>query len=480
MRSPAVNFMVDCHHKRSCVFVPHSFRIESPIYEWSSLMRCVAVVVCQLVCCAAVLAQEEPVALLEAGRAEALWLGDHLYVTVEPGQIFHTGDRLRTSGQPATVLFCPDRIKVTVALSSEISFWQNRLKLEKGKLVEQEVAPNCTIPQIARTYSAPDYHIGQSASPPGAVLQSRSLDEALGALGPEREATLRDILRPLDRATASNPADVEARLTRIRYLEANDLRPQTLDDLRALDRLWPGNTWVKRRIFLYTEEQSRTAAVAAPPREGKTHALLVGISNYESSKIQPLDFAHKDAELFASFLRTPRAGPLASLRVLENEKATLGAIDNAFAETTKAAGPNDTIFIAISAHGTAVGTEGFILTYDSLPSNLRSTALHMTRLMNLITAAAQKAARVVVLLDVRRAGRVVIGQSGNNIYKVLESIITGSKDLFVFAACDPSQVSVEDARLGHGVFSYYVLRALNGDAEQIRDGVITVRELVDY
>lgn len=57
---------------------------------------------------------------------------------------------------------------------------------------------------------------------------------------------------------------------------------------------------------------------------GQTYAVIVGISDYQDPKIPDLHFAHRDAEAFAHFLRSPAGGSLDGdhLKLLANEGAT--------------------------------------------------------------------------------------------------------------------------------------------------------------
>ena len=50
----------------------------------------------------------------------------------------------------------------------------------------------------------------------------------------------------------------------------------------------------------------------------------------------------------------------------------------------------------------------------------------------------------------------------------------------IIAAAGPNEVALETSELGHGVFTYYVLQGLAGEADRDTDGVVTVSELYDY
>mgnify|MGYP006307131141 FL=1 len=62
--------------------------------------------------------------------------------------------------------------------------------------------------------------------------------------------------------------------------------------------------------------------------QSPTYALVIGISDYQDTDIPDLSFAHRDAEAFAEYLRSPAGGELDEdhLQVLLNEQATSGQV----------------------------------------------------------------------------------------------------------------------------------------------------------
>src|SRR3972149_518300 len=44
----------------------------------------------------------------------------------------------------------------------------------------------------------------------------------------------------------------------------------------------------------------------------------------------------------------------------------------------------------------------------------------------------------------------------------------------------PAEGSLELDELGHGIFSYYLVRGLQGAADLNRDGIVTLQELYEY
>ncbi len=58
--------------------------------------------------------------------------------------------------------------------------------------------------------------------------------------------------------------------------------------------------------------------------------------------------------------------------------------------------------------------------------------------------------------------------------------LTSSKGRAIITASRSSEVSIELADLGHGVFTYYLVEGLKGAADTNGDGIVTLQELYEY
>src|SRR5262249_36090069 len=146
------------------------------------------------------------------------------------------------------------------------------------------------------------------------------------------------------------------------------------------------------------------------------------ISTYQQLPVkQWLQHAHQDALVFNEYLRSPRGGslPASDVVLLTNETATTAAIKNAFETFLKArAGPNDTVIVFIGAHGVIEPTQhggAYIVTYDSDPEDLATTALPMADVQNLIREDLSHVGHVLAYVDVCRAGTIGAIKGSNRI-----------------------------------------------------------------
>ena len=217
--------------------------------------------------------------------------------------------------------------------------------------------------------------------------------------------------------------------------------------------------------------------------------LFRSISEYQRlRRTQWLQYAHQDALVFDKHLLSPRGGslPESDVVLLTDEKATTAAVKNAFETFLKArAGKNDTVLVFIAAHGvveTGARRGAYIVTHDSDPEDLASTALPMADVQNLIREDLSKVGHVLVYVDVCRAGNIGAMRGSNQINNAVEQLAEAEGDLFLFLASGPKEVSIEGSQFGggHGAFSYFLLDALNGAADFNHDGVVSVGEIIEY
>jgi len=426
--------------------------------------------------------KEEPVGLVLSAVAGKLLRADtETPLAARPGDLLFAGDGLRTESGPASFLFCPAKAIDTLSPSGEVRLDSKAPKVKAGKIAEQP-ARACALPQTLRVAAASQQHYG--------VSMTRGLNK------PEVPPTPRDKLpadvqtelAPYDAVLAANSKDQAALVTEATIFENHKLVANALDMYYKLREQWPDAVWVKSKIFeledaLATQAAAATASATAG---GQTYALLVGVSKYAKPELA-LQFADSDASVFGKLLESPRGGsvPEQNVLLLTNEKATTAAVRNGFQDFLKRrAGKNDTVVILIAGHGTVEvpgSKNAFILTYDSDPQDLTSTALPMDELQSLFEEQLNKVGRVLLFVDVCKAG--AIGTIHNTtVSSNVQQLGDIQGDLFGLHASRPREVSLEGPEFGggHGVFSYYVLKGLEGAADANHDGVVDADELIKY
>jgi hypothetical protein len=245
-----------------------------------------------------------------------------------------------------------------------------------------------------------------------------------------------------------------------------------------------------------------TLAPAAPASAGgkpvmNYWAVVIGIGQYASARIPPLRYAARDADAVYQLLTTRGGYPRENVMLLTDatpEKPTLQNIRRALGEfLARKAGRDDMVLIYFAGHGApevdAAGVEAdglskYLVPRDADPDALFSTAFPMEDVQRIFARIA--AERVVLLLDTcysGAAGGRTFARQGTRALGLNDQFLerlARSKGRVIVTASGPSEVALESAELGHGVFTYHLLQGLEGKADLNRDGVVTVSELYEY
>jgi len=426
--------------------------------------------------------KEEPVGLVLTTTGTKLLRADtETPLAARPGDLLFAGDGLKTEAGSASFLFCPAKTIDTLGPSGEVRLDAKAPKVKAGKISEQP-ARACTLPQTLRVAVASQQHYGVS------MTRGINKPETPPVAHDKLPADVQAEIAPYETALAANPKDQAALVSEAAIFENHKLIANALDMYYKLRAEWPDAVWVKSKIFeleqaLADQAASATAAAGAG---GQTYALLVGISKYAKPELS-LQFADKDADVFGDLLESPRGGglPPGNVMLLTDQKATTAAVRNGFQDFLKRrATKNDTVVILIAGHGTVEvpgSKNAFILTYDSDPQDLKSTALAVDELQSLFEEQLAKVGRVLLFVDVCKAG--TIGTIHNTTVSAdVQHLGDVEGDLFGLLASRPKEVSLEGPEFGggHGVFSYYVIKGLEGAADANGDGVVDANELIQY
>jgi tetratricopeptide (TPR) repeat protein len=420
---------------------------------------------------------EQPVGVvLLASGTRLLRNGTETPLNARPGDLLFAGDALRTETGAITFLYCPGNVSHTLQPRGEVLLQAKQLKLKTGAFSSSQAVAACQLPTVVRVAAASRQHYG--------VTMVRSLgqpvDAAPAKLPPEVQAEIDAV------GTAAEPASIVARAT---VYEKAGLHANALREYREAAKLWSDAVWVKGKIFELQEKLTEEAArkASSPNSGGRTFAVLVGISKYQKLPQDLwLQFANADAIALYKHLRSPRGGavPAENMHLLTDEKATTSALRSVLQTVEQRhSGAKDTIILFLAGHGIVEvpgSKSAFIVTYDSDPQDLSSTGLPMAEIQDLIQRLAQTG-RVVALVDVCRSGTIGTIRS-TSVNTAVERLGEAEGEMLGFMASRPREVSYEGPQFGggHGAFSYYLLKALGGDADKNDDGVVNVNELIEY
>ena len=226
----------------------------------------------------------------------------------------------------------------------------------------------------------------------------------------------------------------------------------------------------------------------APATTATTYALVIGISKYHEQEIPALQFADRDARVFADYLKSVAGGsvPAENIQLLVNEQATAAAVSKAIYWLTVNCKKDDRVFFYFSGHGDVENTtmykNGFLICYDSPPNNYVQLSLSIDYLNDIAnTLSVQTQANVVLITDACHSGKLAGSNFKGNMLVGEQLRAVKNKEIRI-TSCAPNQLSNEmrDWGGGRGVFSYYLVNGLLGLGDRGKDGIVTVDDIQHY
>jgi uncharacterized caspase-like protein len=227
-------------------------------------------------------------------------------------------------------------------------------------------------------------------------------------------------------------------------------------------------------------------------------AVVIGVQQYSDPALQGLRFAEADAIAIGAALGDPAIGGFDQVWTVTGAEATSAAgIGNAIALATAELQRDDTFLLYLSGHGTltldpAEGSRLYFLPSDGVLEDAHHTGLDVAWLEGQVNALAAR--RRVLILDTCHNGRAnsksALGGATAQLMGGLRGEPPAPRDLREVSesearlyAAQYYQPAMEDAALGNGVYTHFLLAALTkhrGDADLNRDGLVDVAEAHDY
>jgi len=240
-----------------------------------------------------------------------------------------------------------------------------------------------------------------------------------------------------------------------------------------------------RKVVVVIREE-----IASSSDLGRRWALIIGIEDYEDPNIADLKYSVDDAKLLYEILTDPNRGGFdpECVRLLTDDaedpslrptrRNILRALKNWLSRTK----PEDTVLFYFSGHGVADERgRNYLVAIDSTLDLLEDTAVSMRRVNELLSdRKVIKARKIIAILDTCHSGARVGSKAVGELGQVLDPLFTKAEGRITLASCGIDEQSFEDPQRGHGVFTYYLVEGLKGEADVDLDGVISATEVSNY
>ncbi|MBC8120934.1 MAG: caspase family protein, partial [Gemmatimonadaceae bacterium] len=226
----------------------------------------------------------------------------------------------------------------------------------------------------------------------------------------------------------------------------------------------------------------------------KLWVLLVGVNQYHDDNLSSLQYCAPDCRGLAEALtQATWAFPNKEILIYHDfaaQSPRLATVRAGLKQIASQAQPQDTVLFYFSGHGILEpqSRQAFLCFSDTRKDDLFATGLGLPEVLEQLGEC--PARQQLVWLDACHSGgmtlRGVRGATDTSLpdptaqlLSVLRLRAAQSKGFYALLSCDQNQRSWEFPELGHGVFTYHLMRGLRGEAADAQ-GVIGVDALYRY
>lgn len=212
-------------------------------------------------------------------------------------------------------------------------------------------------------------------------------------------------------------------------------------------------------------------------------AIIIGIEKYK--RVTKAEFSNSDAQLFYDYSIRALGVKPENIKLLIDEAADDVDILSAFKNWLPLKVKKNTtdVYVFYSGHGLPSddGKSLFILPYGTEKNFIERTAINQQELITALQNAQPKS--VTMFIDSCYSGQTRGGETliaSARPVSVKTSASTYPSNFTVISASAPDQLSSSSPDLKHGIFSFYLMKGMEGDADLNNDGKITIGEMQEY
>jgi hypothetical protein len=211
-------------------------------------------------------------------------------------------------------------------------------------------------------------------------------------------------------------------------------------------------------------------------------AVLIGVNGYHES-LGPLRYCVNDVGLMRDMLTSKVCGfPAENVVVLSDGEGqpvdrlpTMGSIYSWLGEWLARPAPNDLVLVYFAGHGREVKGSVYLAPKDSTLNSIHTTGIPLKALHDMIENC--KAAQKVLVLDACHSGA---GRDVATMTPAFRSALDSGHGTYTIASCDSNQLSHEWTDQQHGVFTHYLVEAIQAGARPEDDGRLTLDSIYEW
>lgn len=237
---------------------------------------------------------------------------------------------------------------------------------------------------------------------------------------------------------------------------------------------------VAKADFIF-EDLSPSKIRARPKRDAV--AIVIGIQDYK--RLPKADYASIDAQVFYDYAVRALGVPSENVKLLLDDNADNVEIYRAFQSWLpfKVKKGKTDVYVFYSGHGlpSADGKTLYFLPVGADKDLIAETAINQKRIVDALKSAQPKS--VTMFIDSCYSGQIRTGEtllaSARPVVLTVQDTAY-PPDFTVITASASDQIASSSPDLKHGIFSYYLMKGLEGEADDKGDGTITIGKLQSY
>jgi TPR repeat protein len=228
----------------------------------------------------------------------------------------------------------------------------------------------------------------------------------------------------------------------------------------------------------------------APARQRtqpEAHAVIIGIERYKNALVPPVSHARRDATIVREYMTRTLGIPPENVHLLVDHEASLADLRTAISGQLANAldDPKARVYVYFAGHGAPnlKTKQPYLVPHDGNPAYPETSCYPLSELYESL---GKLGVPVTVMLDACFSGSAGRGDAPETLLANARPALVELKDtgapsnVSVLAAANGDQVSSSFAAKRHGLFTYFLLKGLGGEADADRDDRLTLDELHRY
>jgi len=215
-----------------------------------------------------------------------------------------------------------------------------------------------------------------------------------------------------------------------------------------------------------------------------TLAIVFGIEKYKN--VSNVSFAHRDARFMKEYFNKTIGISENNIYYVVNEDVSKAVFDKVFSKggwlDKRVKKGKTEIYFYYAGHGSPDIKENkaYLIPYDGDPNYASQTGYEMEKIYNYLSDLNAKS--VTVFLDAcfsgaNRESEMLLTDARPLMIEVKSPI---AKGITVFSATGTNEISSAWRDKKHGLFSYFLMKGMQGQANVNKDNKLTIKELGDY